>query len=247
MNKVSFGFDEVDVAEKVRRVKGVFQSVAGRYDVMNDLMSLGIHRLWKKDFLKHLALKPQATVLDVAGGTGDIARQILLNYRYLDLDVYVCDLTPEMMFVGRDRAINDGVVHGLSWICGQAEVLPMPDNCVDVYTIAFGLRNVGDIDGALAEAFRVLKPGGQFICLEFSKVQNHLLSRAYETYSFEWIPRLGQWMTGDRGAYQYLVESIRQFPAQDELCHRMAKVGFESVSYENFLNGISAIHKGYKP
>lgn len=244
--KTFFGFEEVSVEEKTSRVKGVFESVASKYDLMNDLMSLGVHRFWKHELLKRLQLKPQAKILDVAGGTGDIARLILEKFPYLDLDVTVCDLTPAMMEVGRDRALNKGHARGLSWVSGQAEALPFPDESMDIYTIAFGLRNVGDMEKALSEAFRVLKPGGQFVCLEFSQVQWPLWEKLYHQYSFKLIPSLGAWITGDKEAYQYLVESIRKFPSQAELASRMKDTGFTRIAYENFLGGISSLHLGYK-
>lgn len=237
-----FGFESVSVAEKVRRVGGVFQSVAGRYDIMNDLMSLGIHRYWKAKLLEKVDLFPQATLIDVAGGTGDMALSLQKDYSYLDLQVLVCDLTPAMVEVGRDRALNVGITQGVQWVCGKAEALPFPDASVDIYTIAFGLRNVGDIAQSLAEAARVLRPNGQFVCLEFSQVQWLWWQTVYDTYSFNVIPCLGQWVAGDRASYQYLVESIRRFPDQETLATLIKEAGFTSVQWSNFLGGVSALH-----
>ena len=189
--KTWFGFRRVEAAEKPALVRGVFERVAGRYDLMNDLMSGGIHRLWKADLIDWLDPRPGQLLLDVAGGTGDIA------FRYLrrtgkEARAIVCDLTPAMLLVGRDRAIDRGVVKGIDWLAGDAQNLPLADRSVDAYTIAFGLRNVTDIDRALAEARRVLKPGGRFICLEFSKVAAPALAKPYDFYSFEILPRLGE-------------------------------------------------------
>jgi demethylmenaquinone methyltransferase/2-methoxy-6-polyprenyl-1,4-benzoquinol methylase len=237
-----FGFESVSAAEKVRRVAQVFRSVAGRYDVMNDVMSLGIHRYWKAKLLSKLNLFPQAQIIDVAGGTGDLALSLQKTYPHLDLQMLVCDLTPAMVEVGRDRAINAGLIHGIQWVCGKAEALPFPDASVDIYTIAFGLRNVGEIAQSLAEAARVLRPGGQFVCLEFSQVQMPWWQAVYDAYSFNVIPCLGQWIAGDRESYQYLVESIRRFPDQQALATLMKEAGFTDVQWGNFLGGVSSLH-----
>jgi len=237
-----FGFESVSAAEKVRRVGDVFQSVAGRYDVMNDLMSLGIHRCWKAKLLDKLDLFPQATIIDVAGGTGDLTLSLQKTYPYLDLQVFVCDLTPAMVEVGRDRALNAGLTQGIEWICGKAEAVPLPDASVDIYTIAFGLRNVGDIAQSLSEAARVLRPNGQFVCLEFSHVQWPWWQTLYDAYSFNVIPCLGQWVAGDRASYQYLVESIRRFPDQQTLAALIKEAGFRDVQWSNFLGGVSSLH-----
>lgn len=240
-----FGFKKVDAAEKMRLVGDVFSSVADRYDLMNDLMSGGIHRLWKNKFVSMLRPAPRKTLLDVAGGTGDIA----FRYRARggdDAKVTVCDINPDMLRVGQDRALDRGYVSGFEWTLGNAESLPFKDNQYDLYTISFGLRNVPKIDDALAEAFRVLKPGGQFFCLEFSRVENDFLRNAYDAYSERVIPLLGDMVANDRDSYQYLVESIRQFPPQEELAERMRDAGFEKVKYTNLSGGISAIHTGLK-
>ena len=243
-----FGFTDVPVGEKTARVGAVFDSVASRYDLMNDLMSGGVHRLWKATFVRRLGLRADAHVLDVAGGTGDIA------FRMLDRlgpagRVTVCDINREMLGVGATRAIDRGYLPAagrLAWVCGNAEALPVADMSVDTYTIAFGLRNVTRIDAALAEARRVLKPGGRFFCIEFSRVVVPLLGELYERYSFHVLPRIGQVVAQDRDAYQYLVESIRRFPPQDELVARMDAAGLARARYENLTGGIVAIHSGWR-
>jgi ubiquinone/menaquinone biosynthesis methyltransferase len=243
-----FGFDRVSGQEKTRRVKDVFHRVAQKYDLMNDLMSLGIHRLWKDHLVWKLNLPYNAQVLDVAGGTGDIAFRLLKTYPHLNLDITVCDLTPDMVEVGRDRGLNQGILegsgltHGIKWVCGNAEGLPLADNSMDLYTISYGLRNVTHISKALSEAFRVLKPGGTFVCLEFSHVQSPFLEKLYELYSFQLLPFLGEWVANDREAYQYLVESIRQFPDQESLAEMIKSSGFASVNWHNLCDGISCIH-----
>lgn len=240
---VDFGFREVRAEDKSRLVRGVFDSVAARYDLMNDLMSLGIHRAWKAEFVGWLAPRPNMHLLDVAGGTGDIA------FRYLDRGggrVTVCDLTEEMILVGRNRAIDRGLLTGIDWVVGDAEALPVADSSMDAYSIAFGLRNVTRIDKALAEARRVLKPGGRFMCLEFSHLAWPWLEPLYDRYSFTVLPALGQWVVGDRESYEYLAESIRRFPAQEELAVRMKAVGLDQVKYRNLSGGIAAIHSGWR-
>jgi len=238
-----FGFREVPAEEKSRLVRGVFDSVASRYDLMNDLMSLGIHRLWKSTFIDMLRPRPEMHLLDVAGGTGDIA------FRFLERgggSVTVCDLTEEMVVVGRNRAIDRGIVSGIEWIVGDAEALPIADSSFDAYSIAFGLRNVTRIDRALREARRVLKPGGRFLCLEFSRLAWPWLEPLYDRYSFSVLPALGDWIVGDRGSYEYLAESIRRFPAQDELAESIAAAGLEQVTYRNLSGGIAAIHSAWR-
>ena len=243
--KTWFGFRRVEAAEKPALVRGVFERVAGRYDLMNDLMSGGIHRLWKADLIDWLDPRPGQLLLDVAGGTGDIA------FRYLrragkEARAIVCDLTPAMLLVGRDRAIDRGVVKGIDWLAGDAQNLPLADRSVDAYTIAFGLRNVTDIDRALAEARRVLKPGGRFICLEFSQVILPLLKQLYDLYSFRVLPLMGRIVAGDRDSYVYLVESIRRFPAQGALIERMRAVGLDQASCRNLSGGIAALHSAWR-
>ena len=223
-----FGFRRIAESDKASLVRDVFSSVAPRYDLMNDLMSLGVHRLWKSAMMDWLAPRPGQSLIDVGGGTGDIAARVIERLAPARPEaVVVCDLTPDMLAVGRDRALDRGILGGIDWICGDAEALPLPDRSVTAYTIAFGLRNVTRIEVALAEARRVLKPGGRFLCLEFSRVVLPLLDRLYELYSFRVLPALGAAVTGKREAYSYLVESIRRFPAQDELAAMMTDAGLE--------------------
>ena len=248
---VSFGFETVPEPEKVERVRQVFESVSGRYDLMNDLMSGGVHRLWKQAMIDWLAPRPGLRLLDVAGGTGDIALRVIARLGRQEVgEVVVCDLTPEMLEVGRDRAADQGILPGRAgsprWICGNAEALPLADGSMEAYTIAFGLRNVTHIDAALAEARRVLKPGGRFLCLEFSQVAVPLISELYDLYSFKVLPALGEWVAGDRDAYRYLVESIRRFPAQDALVGRIVEAGFDQVRYRNLSGGIAALHSAWR-
>jgi demethylmenaquinone methyltransferase/2-methoxy-6-polyprenyl-1,4-benzoquinol methylase len=241
--KTHFGFRDVDRAEKAALVRGVFDSVAGRYDLMNDLMSGGVHRLWKAALID--CLKPRAgqALLDVAGGTGDIAARFLAAG---GTNVTVCDINASMVAVGRDRALDRGVTSGIRWAVGDAEALPLPNAAMDAYTIAFGLRNVTDIDRALREARRVLKPGGQFLCLEFSKVVLPLLSDLYDRYSFSVLPQLGAGVAGDAEAYQYLAESIRKFPDQGALSQRIGDAGLDRIAVQNLSGGIAAIHTAWR-
>ncbi len=238
-----FGYRTVSTAEKPALVRGVFDDVARRYDLMNDLMSLGVHRLWKRAFLDRVQPRADRTLLDLGGGTGDIA------FGWLDRGggpATVCDLTQGMLAVGRDRAIDRNLAGRVEWVCGDAEKLPFPDASFTTCTIAFCLRNVTDIDAALAEARRVLKPGGRFFCLEFSKVALPPLARAYDRYSFTVLPLLGRLVARNRDAYQYLAESIRRFPPQEELVARMRRAGFDQVRYTNMSAGIVALHSGWR-
>lgn len=244
-----FGEKKVSAAEKTALVRGVFDSVAGKYDIMNDLMSGGLHRLWKDRLIRMIRPRPGMAFLDVAGGTGDIAFRIrkALGARANESPaITICDLNAEMLAVGRDRAVDRGWITGFEWITGNAEALPFPDQSFDVYTIAFGLRNVTHIDTALREARRVLKPGGRFYCLEFSRVDEPFLAKLYDLYSFNVIPAVGQAVAKDRDSYQYLVESIRKFPPQKELCRRMAAAGFARARHTNLNFGIVAIHEGWR-
>jgi demethylmenaquinone methyltransferase/2-methoxy-6-polyprenyl-1,4-benzoquinol methylase len=245
-----FGFRTVAESEKHRMVRGVFDAVAPKYDLMNDLMSAGIHRLWKSAMVDWLTPRPGQAIVDVAGGTGDIAFRLLERMESQGaekvLPVTVCDINAEMIGVGRDRALDRGRLNGVSWVCGNAETLPFPDMSFDAYTIAFGLRNVTHIDQALAEGRRVLKPGGRLICLEFSKVLAPMLDKLYDAYSFQVLPWLGGLVAGDRDAYRYLAESIRRFPDQQALAARMTAVGFEQVKVRNLSGGIAAMHSGWR-
>lgn len=242
-DNASFGFRDVNPDEKPGLVQGVFESVAGRYDLMNDLMSGGVHRLWKASLIDQLKPRAGQHLLDVAGGTGDIA------FRFLGAGggrVTVCDLTEGMVRVGRDRAIDQGLLTGLDWTVGDAQNLPLADGSVDAYTIAFGLRNVTNIAQALSEARRVLRPGGRFLCLEFSTVVLPLIDRLYDTYSFKMLPAMGRWVARDEESYLYLAESIRKFPDQQTLADKMRHAGLSRVSHRNLSGGIAAIHQGWR-
>ena len=240
-----FGEKPVEAEDKTGMVHGVFSNVADKYDIMNDLMSGGIHRLWKDRFIRMIRPRQGLRYLDVAGGTGDIAFRIRQKIGE-KADITLCDLTENMLRVGRDRAINKGWINDFDWITGNAETLPLEDNSFDVYTIAFGLRNVTRIDNALKEAYRVLKPGGRFFCLEFSKVRNPLLSKGYDVYSSFVIPKIGEVVAGDRDSYQYLIESIRKHPSQRELQQRLQRAGFKNATFSNLSAGIACIHTGLK-
>lgn len=239
-----FGYRAVEPDEKTRLVGEVFHSVAPRYDLMNDLMSGGIHRLWKRRFVSAVRPRPGDSVLDVAGGTGDIA--FLLHNTCPTANVTLCDINESMLRVGRDRALNRGLAQGLRYVVGNAEALPVRSGSVDAYTISFGLRNVTDIDAALREAHRVLKPGGRFFCLEFSRVALPPLRPLYDLYSFAVLPFLGKHVARDADSYRYLAESIRQFPPQEELADRIAAAGFDTARYTNFSGGIAALHRADK-
>jgi demethylmenaquinone methyltransferase / 2-methoxy-6-polyprenyl-1,4-benzoquinol methylase len=243
--ETDFGFRRVGENEKTQLVREVFDHVARRYDLMNDLMSGGIHRRWKAQLIDRLKPRPGETLLDLAGGTGDIARRFL-GRAGKDGRVIICDINAAMVEAGRDRAIDDGILAGITWVVGDAEQLPFADASVDACTISFGLRNVTRKERALAEARRVLKPGGRFFCLEFSRVEAPLLRRAYDLYSFAVLPRLGGLVARDRDAYQYLVESIRRFPPQAELAAMMTEAGFEQVNWRNLSGGIAAVHTGWR-
>ncbi|WP_308917102.1 bifunctional demethylmenaquinone methyltransferase/2-methoxy-6-polyprenyl-1,4-benzoquinol methylase UbiE [Jannaschia sp. LMIT008] len=239
-----FGFEEIPEDRKAGRVHGVFTNVANKYDVMNDAMSLGIHRLWKDAMMDWLAPRPGQRLLDVAGGTGDIAFRFL--DRAPDATATVCDLTEGMLVAGRARAEAADLADRLDWVAGDAMALPFGANTFDAYTIAFGIRNVTRIDAALVEAHRVLRPGGRLMVLEFSQLPNPLMQRAYDLYSFNVIPRMGQAIAGDRDSYRYLVESIRRFPDQDAFAEMVQAAGFGNVKYRNLSFGIAALHSGWK-
>jgi len=245
----SFGYQQVPADAKASLVRRVFDSVADRYDLMNDLMSAGVHRLWKSALIAELAPRRGETCLDVAGGTGDVAQAIVAAAP--GCTAIVCDINAAMVARGRDRLLDGGKLPGLATagiglVVGDAEALPLPDRCVDAYTIAFGLRNVTHLDRALTEARRVLKPGGRFFCLEFSHVVLPGLDKLYDLYSFSLLPALGQAVTGDRDAYRYLVESIRRFPLQDEFVERMRAAGLDRPRFRNLSGGIAAIHAAWR-
>jgi demethylmenaquinone methyltransferase / 2-methoxy-6-polyprenyl-1,4-benzoquinol methylase len=242
-SRTHFGFQDVDTSEKTSMVRGVFDSVAPSYDLMNDLMSGGIHRLWKNTVIKRLKPHENMRLLDVGGGTGDLA------FRFLEKggkDVVIADINEEMLKVGRDRALDRAIIEGPTWVRGNAEALPLEDSSFDAYVTAFCLRNVTHLDQALNEARRLLKPGGHFLCLEFSRVILPTLSKLYDAYSFNILPLIGQVVAKDRDSYQYLAESIRRFPPQDEFASRIEGAGLEQVSYQNLSGGIAAIHSAWK-
>lgn len=237
-----FGFREVPKTAKAGLVREVFDSVAGRYDLMNDVMSLGVHRLWKQAFVHQVAPRAGEKFIDLAGGTGDIAFAL----GQAGADVVVCDYNAQMLMQGRKRAADKGVTEGPLWVAGDAMALPFPSASRDAITIAFGLRNVTEPAKALSEIRRVLKPGGRFFCLEFSQVAVPVLDRLYDAYSFNMLPRLGQWIAGDGDSYRYLAESIRRFPSQDRLLAMLGEAKFGQTGYRNLSGGIAAIHWGWR-
>jgi len=239
-----FGAREVREDEKANLVHGVFTNVASKYDVMNDVMSVGVHRLWKDAMMDWLAPRSGQRLLDVAGGTGDISFRFLR--RAPGAHSVVLDMTESMLVEGRKRAEAQAMASNLDWVTGDAMALPFEDSTFDVYTISFGIRNVTRIPDALSEAFRVLKPGGRLMVLEFSQLPNTGLQKAYDLYSYNVIPRMGQAIAGDRDSYQYLVESIRRFPDQDTFAAMIRDAGFEQVNYRNLSMGIAALHSGWK-
>ena len=244
-NKTHFGYQTIDKNQKEKMVAGVFHSVAAKYDVMNDLMSFGIHRLWKRFTIDSSAVRPGNKVLDLAGGTGDLTRKFseMVGDRG---QVVLADINDSMIKVGREKLQNLGAIGNIEYIQANAEALPFAENTFDVVTIAFGLRNVTNKDNALASIFRVLKPGGRLLVLEFSKPEQDWLNKAYDFYSFNILPNIGQLVANDKESYQYLSESIRMHPDQDTLKEMMENVGFEQVSYHNLTGGIVALHKGFK-
>ncbi|MFB2532002.1 bifunctional demethylmenaquinone methyltransferase/2-methoxy-6-polyprenyl-1,4-benzoquinol methylase UbiE [Paracoccus sp. p4-l81] len=239
-----FGNRTVAEDEKAGLVHGVFSRVASRYDVMNDLMSVGIHRLWKDAMMDWLAPRPGQRLLDVAGGTGDISFRFLR--RAPGAHATVCDMTHPMLVEGRKRAEAEQMAESLNWVTGDAMSLPFPDNSFDVYTISFGIRNVTRIADALSEAWRVLRPGGRLMVLEFSQIPVPALQWAYDRYSYNVIPLMGEIVAKDRDSYQYLVESIRKFPDQDSFLAMIRAAGFGNASYRNLSMGIAALHSGWK-
>ena len=239
-----FGFRTVGADQKAGLVQGVFSRVASKYDVMNDLMSAGVHRLWKDAMMDWLAPRPGQRLIDVAGGTGDIAFRFLA--RAPGASAAVVDLTEPMLAEGRARAEAAAMGGALDWVVGDAMALPFADASFDVYTISFGIRNVTRIEAALAEAHRVLRPGGRLMVLEFSRMVSPALQWAYDRYSFNVIPAMGQIVAGDRESYQYLVESIRRFPEQEAFAAMIREAGFGQVRYRNLSMGIAALHSGWK-
>ena len=238
-----FGFESIPWEEKTSRVRGVFNSVAGRYDVMNDLMSGGMHRLWKAACITWLRPLAEMHLLDLAGGTGDIAFRFLASGGGR---VTVTDINQEMLFVGKSRARGRRIDSNIEWLCADGESLPIPDASVDVVTCAFGIRNMTDKPRALAEMCRVLKPGGRFLCLEFSRLALPGLEGLYDKYSFQVVPSLGRLVADDEESYRYLAESIRTFPDQDTFANMIASAGLDNVSYRNLSGGIAAMHSAWR-
>ena len=238
-----FGFRKLGAEEHAERVRGVFAAVAPRYDLMNDLMSGGLHRVWKALMIDWLDPRPGWTVIDIAGGTGDVARGIL---RRADAEIVVCDPSVEMLEVGIDRAVDGGRLSGIRFVAGRAEALPFRSGGADACTVAFGLRNVTDRAAALGEARRVLKPGGRLLCLEFSRPVAAALRPLYDAYSYAILPRLGAAVAGDAGAYRYLADSIRTFPDQEALAEEFRAAGFGAVRYRNLSAGIAALHSAWR-
>lgn len=250
-DKTHFGFKQVNREQKAGLVKEIFSGVAKKYDLMNDLMSVGVHRLWKKKMVEHINLsdsQKQYQVIDLAGGTGDIAFRITKKAQLENVkcNIDVVDINQEMLDVGKMRAVDLNLFSNLKFTCCDGEKLCFDDESFDFFTIAFGIRNFTNIDAALSEAYRVLKPGGKFICLEFSRVNDYFLQKFYDAYSFNVIPKIGELITKDRDSYQYLVESIRKFPPQDEFKKMIEKAGFKDVFYQNLTFGSAAIHVGVK-
>ncbi|MEM7317502.1 MAG: bifunctional demethylmenaquinone methyltransferase/2-methoxy-6-polyprenyl-1,4-benzoquinol methylase UbiE [Pseudomonadota bacterium] len=243
-NTTHFGFETVPESDKAGRVRGVFNSVASKYDIMNDVMSMGIHRVWKDAMMDWLAPRAGQHLLDVAGGTGDISFRFLKRAGHGHATVL--DLTEPMLIEGRKRAEAEQMAQSLDWVVGDAMELPFEDNSFDAYTISFGIRNVTRPQDALNEAFRVLRPGGRLMVLEFSQLPNDAMQKLYDLYSFNVIPRMGQMIAGDRESYQYLVESIRRFPDQDTFLSMIRAAGFGNAKYRNLSLGIAALHSGWK-
>lgn len=240
-----FGYQQVPVGDKADKVAGVFHSVAGKYDLMNDLMSFGVHRLWKRFTIDKSGVRKGHKVLDLAGGTGDLAQRFSRIVGD-EGEVILSDINSSMLEAGRDRLIDNGIIKNVEFVQANAECLPFADDCFNCVTIAFGLRNVTDKDAALREMFRVTKPGGRAMVLEFSKPQSDFMNKAYDAYSFKLLPKIGKYIAKDEASYQYLAESIRMHPDQETLKTMMETAGFDEVKYHNLTDGVVALHIGYK-
>lgn len=245
-NTTHFGFQNVNVEEKADKVADVFHSVAAKYDIMNDLMSFGVHRIWKRLTIESSGVRPGHRVLDIAGGTGDLTMQFSKRVGE-NGQVVLADINASMLSVGRDRLLDRGYGSNIEFVQANAESLPFPDNYFNAVSIAFGLRNVTHKDKAIASMLRVLKPGGRLLILEFSKPANPLLSEAYDKYSFKALPMMGRLITNDSESYKYLAESIRMHPDQETLKQMMDEAGFVNTRYQNMTGGIVALHTGIKP
>lgn len=248
---IDFGFEQIPTSEKAARVRGVFDSVASKYDLMNDAMSMGVHRIWKEMAMAKINPQPGEIHIDVAGGTGDLARGFIKRADKVrqrrggkSAKAFICDINAEMLLAGIDDKKDAGL--DMTRICGDAQTLPFPDNFADVVTISFGIRNVTDRDMALRDFRRVLKPGGRFYCLEFSTPPTEWLRQVYDLYSLNVIPKMGGVLTGDSESYQYLVESIRKFPRQEQFASMLSEAGFKRVNYEDYTGGVCALHWGWK-
>jgi len=244
-NTTHFGYQTVNTEDKAKKVGQVFHSVAAKYDLMNDLMSMGIHRLWKRYTIELSAARPGQTILDIAGGTGDLTMKFSRLVGKTG-KVFLADINASMLNVGRDKLLDKGYAQNIEYVQANAEDLPFEDNSFDCITISFGLRNVTDKQKALESMTRVLKPGGRLLILEFSKPTNGLIKKIYDHYSFSILPKIGQLVTNDADSYQYLAESIRMHPDQNTLKHMMRKAGLDNVEYHNLTNGVVALHRGFK-
>ena len=248
-NKTNFGFKMVDSISKSNLVQAIFSAVAPKYDLMNDLMSAGIHRLWKNTMIQQLNFSQHKQILDLASGTGDIALKITKQAQKIgvaNFSITLSDLNPEMLKIAKDKAINQNLFHHLKFCVANGENLPFADNSFDAVTIAFGLRNFTNLATGLSEIYRVLKPQGKLICLEFSKINDLWLQKLYDLYSFKVIPKIGSLVLNDANSYQYLVESIRVFPAQEQFLQLLNQAGFINSSYQNLSCGVACLHYGYK-
>lgn len=236
-----FGFEKILSTDKTSKIQNLFSKVSNSYNIMNDIMSFGSHRIWKDNFVNDLQIRKNAKILDIAGGTGDISKCIVKKFNFLTPSVNILDLTPSMLENGRDDLWDEGIAN-ITWTCGNAESIPFPDNCFDNITISFGLRNITNKEVAINEMYRILKPGGSLSCMEFSKINNIYLKKIYELYSFNLIPKFGKVFANDEDSYKYLVESISVFPDQERLKIMFSNANFKNISVKNIMDGLVAIH-----